>query len=63
MWNDDNANCPGGCFRPVGLTLDRKGRVFMTSDSSGELYVITGTSAPGVKKNGLRSAYQKLLRK
>jgi glucose/arabinose dehydrogenase len=47
MWNADNADCPGACFRPVGLVLDKDGRVYMTSDSSGELYVVTGTQKQG----------------
>lgn len=54
MWNADNAKCPGKCFRPVGLWLDGKGRTFMTSDSSGELFVVTGVSNNGkaVKSGG-----------
>ena len=42
MWNADNSRCPSGCFRPTGLTFDKSGRLFMTSDSTGELYVLTG---------------------
>ncbi|OAA71224.1 Soluble quinoprotein glucose/sorbosone dehydrogenase [Cordyceps fumosorosea ARSEF 2679] len=49
LWNADNAECPGGCFRPVGLWTDEgkgaAGRVFMTSDSSGELFVVTGVGS------------------
>lgn len=40
--NQDNAQCPTNCFRPVGLAFDSQGRLFMTSDSTGELFVITG---------------------
>ncbi|KAG6008382.1 hypothetical protein E4U21_004587 [Claviceps maximensis] len=44
MWNEDNSLCPNQCFRPVGLLIDEAAkRVFMTSDTSGELYVVTGT--------------------
>jgi hypothetical protein len=43
MTNSNNANCPGKCFRPVGLAWDPKGRLFMTSDSTNELWVIGGT--------------------
>ncbi|KAG5987107.1 hypothetical protein E4U43_005231 [Claviceps pusilla] len=44
MWNQDNSVCPDQCFRPVGLLLDEAAkRLFMTSDSTGELYVVTGT--------------------
>ncbi|GAB0132525.1 hypothetical protein EsDP_00000958 [Epichloe bromicola] len=44
MWNANNTACPKKCFRPVGLVFDGTGkRLFMTSDSSGELYVVTGT--------------------
>ncbi|KAJ4256940.1 hypothetical protein NW762_009036 [Fusarium torreyae] len=42
MWNTDNAKCPSGCFRPAGLAFDKAGRLFMTSDSTGELYILTG---------------------
>lgn len=54
MWNADDARCPSECFRPVGLALDGKGRTFMTSDRSGELYVISGTNNAGqtTKPNG-----------
>ncbi|KAF5589960.1 Soluble quino glucose sorbosone dehydrogenase [Fusarium pseudocircinatum] len=42
MWNTDNTKCPSGCFRPAGLAFDKSGRLFLTSDSTGELYVLTG---------------------
>ncbi|KAF5537660.1 Soluble quino glucose sorbosone dehydrogenase [Fusarium mexicanum] len=42
MWNMDNTKCPSGCFRPAGLAFDKSGRLFLTSDSTGELYVLTG---------------------
>ncbi|OIW31715.1 NHL repeat-containing protein [Coniochaeta ligniaria NRRL 30616] len=40
MANPDNTKCPGGCFRPTGLAVDSKGRLFMSSDSTGEIYLI-----------------------
>ena len=45
------------CFRPVGLAWDSKGRLFMSSDATGEIYVITrtdgnATSAAGSTVNG-----------
>jgi hypothetical protein len=40
---NSNANaCSSNCFRPVGLDFDQKGRLFMSSDTSGEIYVIYG---------------------
>lgn len=42
LWNADNAKCPKGCFRPVGLAVDGPDRVFMTSDATGEVFVVTG---------------------
>lgn len=39
--NQNTSACPSGCFRPVGLAWDSKGRLFMSSDSTGEIYVIT----------------------
>jgi len=40
MSNVDPSKCPGSCFRPVGIAIDSSGRVFMTSDSTGEIYVL-----------------------
>jgi len=42
MENSNTRSCPGSCFRPVGLDFDKKGRMYMSSDSSGEVYVIYG---------------------
>lgn len=39
--NADDSVCPTGCFRPVGLAWDDSGRLFMSSDTTGEIYVIT----------------------
>lgn len=38
--NADLSKCPGGCFRPVGLAWDAQGRLFLTSDATGEIYVL-----------------------
>lgn len=40
MENSNAASCPGSCFRPVGLDFDKKGRLFVSSDTSGEIYVV-----------------------
>ena len=45
MTNADNSKCPESCFRPVGLALDSKDRVFMSSDSTGEIYVLAKMAA------------------
>lgn len=45
-----NANlddCPENCFRPVGLAWDSGGRLYMTSDSTGEVYVLMKSEASG----------------
>ncbi|CAF9937064.1 MAG: hypothetical protein ALECFALPRED_007092 [Alectoria fallacina] len=56
--NANNTVCPGNCFRPVGLAFDSQGRMFVSSDASGEIYVVTkdetangtiGTSPSGGK--------------
>jgi glucose/arabinose dehydrogenase len=49
MSNVDNSKCPDGCFRPVGLAFDSKGRLFMSSDSTGEIYLITKTDGSSVQ--------------
>lgn len=38
--NGDLTQCPDGCFRPVGLAWDGQGRLFMSSDATGEVYVL-----------------------
>ncbi|OCK80256.1 soluble quino protein glucose dehydrogenase [Lepidopterella palustris CBS 459.81] len=46
--NLDNSKCPDSCFRPVGLAWDSQGRLFMSSDATGEIYVVVksdGSSA------------------
>jgi hypothetical protein len=50
LTNKDNSVCPDGCFRPVGLARDGQGRLWMTSDSTGEIYVLelTGKSGDGM---------------
>ncbi len=45
MANADTSKCPDQCFRPVGLALDSKDRVFMSSDATGEIYVLAKTVA------------------
>ncbi|ORY07803.1 soluble quino protein glucose/sorbosone dehydrogenase [Clohesyomyces aquaticus] len=41
--NADLSKCPDDCFRPVGLAWDSQGRLFMSSDSTGEIYVVVPT--------------------
>ncbi len=56
--NADNAACPDKCFRPVGLAFDSQGRMFVSSDASGEIYIITkdetanGTTGSGSSGSG-----------
>lgn len=38
--NADLARCPDACFRPVGLAWDSQGRLFLSSDATGEIYVL-----------------------
>lgn len=47
MSNGNNTVCPDGCVRPLGLAIDGKGRMFMTSDTTGEIYVISGGAGLG----------------
>jgi len=50
--NEDNSVCPDSCFRPAAMAFDSQGRIFMSSDASGEIYLVrrdpssngTGTS-------------------
>lgn len=45
MTNPDLSACPGSCFRPVGLAWDSSGRLWMSSDSSGEIFVLQKSTA------------------
>ncbi|KAL8949658.1 MAG: hypothetical protein Q9222_004259 [Ikaeria aurantiellina] len=38
--NSDNSRCPEKCFRPAGIAFDQQGRLFMSSDATGEIYVV-----------------------
>ncbi|KAF2842549.1 soluble quino protein glucose dehydrogenase [Patellaria atrata CBS 101060] len=40
MANQGTSRCPDDCFRPVGLAFDSRGRLFMSSDRTGEIYAI-----------------------
>ncbi|POS80061.1 hypothetical protein DHEL01_v201544 [Diaporthe helianthi] len=67
--NADLSKCPDSCFRPVGLAWDAQGRLFMSSDSTGEIYVLqrsemsatgggetgTGTSSPNLAPRSARN--------
>ena len=46
--NPDLTQCPDGCFRPAGLAWDSQGRLFFSSDATGEIYVITRKDGSGV---------------
>jgi len=48
--NQDNSKCPDDCFRPVGMAIDSQGRIFVSSDASGEIYLIS--KVPGSGTNG-----------
>ncbi|KAL0939967.1 glucose sorbosone dehydrogenase [Colletotrichum truncatum] len=45
MFNKDISTCPDQCFRPVGLAWDSQNRLFMTSDSTGEVYILRKSDA------------------
>ncbi|PVH82207.1 soluble quino protein glucose dehydrogenase [Cadophora sp. DSE1049] len=45
MSNPDLSACPGNCFRPVSLAMDTKGRMFMSSDATNEIWVLAKASA------------------
>lgn len=36
----DLGQCPGKCWRPVGLAWDKKGRLFVASDTTKEIFVV-----------------------
>ncbi|KAF2704490.1 soluble quino protein glucose dehydrogenase [Pleomassaria siparia CBS 279.74] len=40
LTNPDLSKCPDQCVRPVGLAWDSQGRLFMSSDATGEIFVV-----------------------
>jgi len=53
IMNKDNSVCPDKCFRPVGMAFDSDERLWMTSDSTGEIYVLLKTEErPSSTENG-----------
>ncbi|KAF1930807.1 soluble quino protein glucose dehydrogenase [Didymella exigua CBS 183.55] len=46
--NPDLSECPDNCFRPASLAWDTRGRLFFSSDATGEIYVITREDGSGV---------------
>lgn len=47
MTTPDLGNCPDECFRPVGLAWDSQGRLWVSSDTTGELFVLRKTGDSG----------------
>lgn len=45
LTNADNSVCPNQCLRPVGIAFDNQGRLFLSSDSTGEIYVVVKDQA------------------
>jgi hypothetical protein len=44
MANANNGACPKSCFRSASLAWDSKDNPHMSSDSTGEIFIIGGTS-------------------
>lgn len=58
----DLSECPDRCFRPAGLAWDSKGRLWLTSDSTGEIFVLEeGGSNGGGGGNDSDSAADQLI--
>jgi len=43
--NQNATRCPQNCFRPVGIAFDSQGRLFVSSDATGEIYVVVRESS------------------
>ncbi|KAI9881052.1 MAG: hypothetical protein M1830_008934 [Pleopsidium flavum] len=48
LTNEDSSRCPKNCFRPAGIAFDSQGRLFMSSDATGEIYVVLREKALNV---------------
>ncbi|KAF2120710.1 soluble quino protein glucose/sorbosone dehydrogenase [Lophiotrema nucula] len=49
--NSNTTACPGSCFRPAGLAWDAKGRLYFTSDNTGEIYVLVKSGGKGLDES------------
>jgi glucose/arabinose dehydrogenase len=54
--NVDLSVCPNNCFRPVGMAFDGQGRLFVSSDATGEIYMITSEKAPSATSSSSGAA-------
>lgn len=54
--NADLSVCPNNCFRPVGMAFDGQGRLFVSSDATGEIYMITSEKVPSVTSSSSGAA-------
>lgn len=52
FYNADTSVCPDQCFRPVGMAFDAQGRLFVSSDATGEIYMITREKSSTVVSSG-----------
>jgi glucose/arabinose dehydrogenase len=50
--NRDVALCPDACIRPAGLAWDGQGRLWFSSDATGEIYVVTAEDGGGISGVG-----------
>ncbi|KAF2466659.1 soluble quino protein glucose dehydrogenase [Lindgomyces ingoldianus] len=44
MYNENLGGCPNKCFRPVNVAFGPNGQLFMTSDTTNEIWVIGGAT-------------------
>lgn len=52
FFNEDVSKCSDDCFRPVALAIDQQGRIFMSSDSTGEIYMFKKVEGSGGGNSG-----------
>lgn len=52
FYNADTSVCPDQCFRPVGMAFDAHGRLFVSSDATGEIYMITREKSSSATSSG-----------
>lgn len=53
--NQDLSDCPGACFRPVGLVVDSRGNIWVSSDATGEIWLLKNSAAPNIVPTGSNS--------
>lgn len=52
LWNEDLSICPKQCFRPTGAAVGPRGEVYVSGDSTGDIWIVRRSGANGEDTKG-----------